>query len=148
MASNKLRVLKKTCDEHGIDMQLFAYSSFLTIQLGEGYKPTIDQLDDLYCGLVGGVLYNLGSGKTPEYMEGVGPKKEDRNTLESWKSFRYTLIHELGGVFYPYEEWKKDNPENEDWVKMIEKSMKLDEEFEADPNKWALELREKCKSKI
>lgn len=145
---NNLEKLKKACEDNNLDFERFVHASFLTTELGNSFKPTVDMLDDLYCGLVGGVMYNLGSGKTPMIMEGIGPDAEDRNTLESWEKLRSELIYSLGGMTYPFEEWIKENKESEDWVDIISKSTKLDEEFKSNPNKWCVELREKCKSKI
>ena len=137
--------IKEQCEKMNIDFGFIAYTSFLTIELGKSYKPTVDQLDDLYCVLVGGVLYNLGSGKTPEYMEGIGPSPEERNSLENWEKLRNELIYTLGGLAYPYEEWKKNNPMSEKWTEYIIASMDIDNQFKNNPEKWCIELRESCK---
>ena len=142
---NKLEKIKEECDRNSIDLSRMVWISYLTVELGKSYKPTIDQLDDLYSVLVGGVLSNLGRGKIPEYMEGIGPKEEERNTLDSWRKLRNTLIYDFGGLCYPYEKWIKENPESEGWVDLIGLSMEMEEEFERDPNKWAVDLRKMCK---
>jgi uncharacterized protein YeaO (DUF488 family) len=41
----------------------------------------------------------------------------------------------------------KENKQSEDWVEIISSATKLDEEFKADPNKWCVDLRDKCKRK-
>jgi hypothetical protein len=144
---NNLEDIKKACEDNDLEFERFVHASFLTTELGKSFKPTVDMLDDLYCGLVGGVMYNLGSGKTPMIMEDIGPAAEDRNTLEFWENLRIELIYGLGGTAYPFEEWIKENKQSEDWVEIISSATKLDEEFKADPNKWCVDLREKCKSK-
>ena len=99
---NNLEAIKKACEDNNLEFERFVHASFLTVELGNSFKPTVDVLDDLYCGLVGGVMYNLGSGKTPMIMEGIGPDAEDRNTLESWEKLRSELIYGLGGVISPF----------------------------------------------
>jgi len=137
--------IKERCEKMGIHFEFVAYTSFLTVELGKSYKPTVDQLDDLYTGLVGGVIYNLGKGKTPEYMDGIGPKPEERNSLENWEKLRNELIYSLGGLTYSYDEWKESNPISEKWTEYIIKSMVLDNQFKDNPEKWYVELRESCK---
>jgi len=144
---NKLEEIKKACVDNNLEFERFEHASFLTTELGGSFKPTVDMLDDLYSGLVGGVIYNLGSGKTPMIMEGIGPEAEDRNTLESWEKLRSELIYGLGNIAYPFEEWVKENKQSEDWVEIISSATKLDEEFKEDPNKWCVDLRNKCKRK-
>jgi hypothetical protein len=136
--------LKKSCSDVGVDVSRFVWRSYLVTKLGETYKPTVDQLDDLYAGLVSGVLCNLGSGKTPEYMEGIGPSPEERHSIERYRMFREEIIYGLGGLAHPYEEWIKENEENEDWVDLVLNANKSDVEFEEDPEKWCIELRNKC----
>ena len=143
--SKELEKLKKVCNDNGIDISRMIWASYLTVELGKSFKPTVDQLDDLYCGLVGGVLCNLGSGKVPEYMEGIGPPSEERNSLKNWEKLRYELIFGFGGMVYPYHEWIKENRESEEWVNIVMESHRLDGEFKKDPNKWCVELRENCK---
>ena len=145
--SKELEKLKKACSDNGIDISKMIWASYLTVELGKSYKPTVDQLDDLYSGLVGGVLYNLGSGKIPEYMDEIGPPPEERNSLENWEKLRHELIFGFGGMAYPYDEWIKENTESDEWVNLVIESSRLDEEFKKDPNKWSIELREKCKPK-
>jgi len=145
--SKEIEKLKKACSDNGIDISKMIWASYLTVELGKSYKPTVDQLDDLYCGLVGGVLCNLGSGKIPEYMESIGPPPEERNSFENWEKLRHQLIFGLGEMAYPYDEWIKENTESDEWVNLIIESSRLDEEFKKDPNKWSIELREKCKPK-
>jgi hypothetical protein len=140
--------LKEQCEKMNIDFAFVAYSSFLTIELGKSYKPTVDQLDDLYAVLVGGALCNLGSGKTPEYMDGIGPSPEERNSLENWEKLRNELIYTLGGLAHPYEEWKKNNLISQKWTEYIIVSMDLDNQFKENPEKWCIELRESCKNKV
>lgn len=143
----ELERLKKVCEESNTDFEKFIWQAYLVVELGKSYKPTLEQFDDLYTGLVGGSLANLGSGKTPEYIEGIGPPKEEINTLESWDKFRNELIYTLGALICPFHEWIKRNKESKEWLYLSAISFKLDEEFKQDPNGWAVELRNKCKPK-
>jgi hypothetical protein len=142
---SKLEAIKKTCEDNDLEFEKFVHASFLTVELGNSFKPTVDMIDDLYCGLVGGVMCNLGRGKTPMLMEGVGPDAEDIHTLESWEKLRSELIYSLGNKAYPFDDWIKENKQSEDWVDIINSATKIDEDFKADPNKWCVDLRNKCK---
>tara|TARA_X000000368_G_scaffold148340_1_gene116996 strand:- start:1043 stop:1489 length:447 start_codon:yes stop_codon:yes gene_type:complete len=143
----KLETLKQVCEETNVDFTEFVWRSYLVVELGKSYTPTLEQFDDLYVGLVGGVLGNLGSGKTPEYIEGIGPSDDDKNTLESWSKVRDELIYTLGSLICPYDKWIKVNKESKEWESIVIESYRLDKEFKEDPNKWGAELRNKCKSK-
>lgn len=139
-----LEAIKEHCNNAGLDFKTLVHHCYVVTQLGEGYKFTVEQLDDLYSGLVGGVWCNLGRGKTPELMEGIGPDPEDRNTLESWGKLRSELIFH-GNSFYPQDEWLENNEESEEWVSYVKEAFMLDLKFEKDPEKWFVELREESK---
>ena len=66
---NKLEKLKEAFKEVDFPLSQLAHYSWCTLELGKSYKPSIEMLDVLYCGLVSGVIGNLGSGKIPEYIE-------------------------------------------------------------------------------
>jgi len=142
----QLKKLKLACSEMNIDFGYFIWKSYLTVELGKGYKPTVDQLDDLYCVFVSGVLCNLGSGKKPEYMEDIGPTKEERYAIQGYQKLRDNLIY-MGCIAYPYEEWIEQNSESEEWVDLALKAAKLNKEFDKNPEGWCIQLRNNCKSK-
>ena len=119
-----------------------AYYSWCINQLGETYTVTVEQLDDLYCGFVSGVLYNLGSGKTPEYMQEVGPSQEERFSPNLYKNLWNSLI-EIGTHIYPYDRWVEENPESEKWADYIESGLLKENEFNSDPEKWLISFRKK-----
>tara|TARA_R110000772_G_C13310268_1_gene440118 strand:- start:33325 stop:33771 length:447 start_codon:yes stop_codon:yes gene_type:complete len=142
---SKLEILKKTCEDNGLPLSYLAHKSFLTTELCKSFHPTVDMLDDLYCALVGGVICNIGKGRTPMYMEGIGPTPEERHTMERYEMLRNEITYMLGEHAYPYEKWLKKNPESDKWVELIELANKDDEAFKDNPEKWLLELRKNCK---
>ena len=138
---SKLDMFKKAFDGQENYLSRLAYHSWLILQLGKLYKPTIDMLDDLYTGFVSGVMYNLGSGKTPEYMEGVGPTPEERFYRKKYESLFYSLI-ELGTSEFPFDSWILSHPESEEWADWIERSIVVEGEYTKDPEKWLLDFKE------
>ena len=137
----KLEKLKEAFKDHEDGMlEYLAYHSWCTLELGKSYRPTIDMLDDLYCGFVSGVMYNLGSGKTPEYMDEIGPSPEERHSKESYSKLWFELIH-LGKITYEKEEWLLKNPESEEWAKWIEEALILENSYNQNPEKWLIEFR-------
>jgi hypothetical protein len=142
---SKLETLKKAFQDQGMIEMLprLAYNSWCALELGRSYYPSIDMLDDLYTGFVSGVLANLGSGKTPVYLEqdeiGVGPEK--RFTAEGYMKLWYSLT-ELGSQTYPYDEWVKENSESEKWAEWIEEAILKENAYKLNPEKWLVEFRE------
>ncbi len=51
------------------------YYSWLICNLEIKFKPTIDQFDDLYTGLISGILWNLGKSTPPEVDTNMLPDK-------------------------------------------------------------------------
>jgi hypothetical protein len=136
-----LNMLKKAFDGQENYLAKLAYHSWLTLQLGKLYTPSIDMLDDLYTGFVSGAMYNLGSGKTPEYMEGIGPTDEERFSKKKYENLFHSLV-ELGTHAFPFEGWIKSHPESEEWADWIQRSIVVEGEYLKQPEKWLLEFRE------
>ena len=139
---NKLEQLKKAFGERANeDLPRLAHHSWCTLEM---VKPkgviTIDMLDDLYCGLVSGVMCNLGSGKVPEIMEGIGPNAEDRHSVKSYQMLFDELVH-FSNSLSSLEDWVIKNPESEQWVEFIEGAFKIEEEYKKDPEAWLVSYR-------
>lgn len=93
---------------------------------------TVDQFDDLYAGFVGGVWCNLGSGKTPELMEGVGPK--ERHTKDGYRNLFSQLL---------YNEFKIQTDID---ARLIIRMQEIDDAYDADPEKSLAMMRGNMKS--
>lgn len=117
-----------------------AYYNWLVTELGNLYAPTVDQLDDLYTGLVSGIVCNLGRGKLPEILEGSGPKEP--HSAKAFLSLWYSLLY-CGNEKYPRDEWIVDHGVPAEWHDLIERGCAIEEEYLADPGKWLAEFRKK-----
>ena len=136
--SFKLKQLKEAFKNNKVSLEKLAYHSWCANKLGKLFKPTISQLDDLYTGFVSGSLVNLGSGKIPEYLDGLGP--EIRYSNEGYTKLFYSLC-ELGTLEFTFEDWQLENPESEDWAIYIEDAIKLETIYNSNPEKWLIEFR-------
>jgi len=56
---NKLAAMKAWCETSEVDLGWFAHNSWASLHIAEA-GITAEMVDDLYCGLVGGVYYNHG----------------------------------------------------------------------------------------
>ena len=121
----------------------FVHFSWCIKELGVSYKINPNDMDDIYTGLVSGVIGNLGSGKTPEFIEELSSMKEDeRFSKESYMKLFYCMV-EYGRHLNPYEEWVVKNPESDEWINYILEATELSSSYEEDPEKWLLEFRHK-----
>ena len=147
MKKSKLERLKEALEYQKMLEWLpkLAHNSFCTIELGNSYYPTIEQIDDLYTGFVSGVIGNLGSGKTPTKIEGIGPSSEEESN-EGYIALWYSLTQDLGSSTYPFEEWVQQNPESEKWVDYIIAATDIENEYKLDPEKWLTELKMKIRN--
>jgi len=107
---------------------------------------TIDMLDDLYCGLVGGVLCNFGHGRTPEYMEGIGPSSEERHSLERYEMMFMELTCIVKNE-YSLEEFKKDFPKKE-WKSILKEYEKYIKKRTENPEETLVSLRMALREKM
>jgi hypothetical protein len=126
----------------------FIHFSWCTVELNNANTSllTVEMLDDLYCGLVSGVLCNLGSGKTPEYMDGVGPSEEERFTKERYEIVWFELIGLICSA-NPIEQWLIAHPESEQWIDYLDEGMKLQIQFDENPEQWLVNFRTKLSQK-
>jgi hypothetical protein len=140
---SKLKKLKKAFEDNAMSemLPMLAHNSWCSLELGKSFYPSIDQLDDLYCGMVAGVLGNLGSGKTPEYVPDLGPDPKDRHSEENYMKLYYCLSYEFGGQAFPREEWLVNHPESEDWAVWIEKALAQENVYKSNPEIWLGNLR-------
>ena len=141
--NNNFKKLKKTCVSKNVDLSYVAYSSFLIIELEKSFKPTIEQIDDLYYRLIGRIFRNFDNDKQCIYMDGIGSLPETKNSFEDWKILRDELIYEFGIKVHPYKEWIKNNKESNEWAELISSAKKIDKKFKKNPEIWIAELK-KC----
>ena len=138
--------------KEGYEGKLFdslVYYSFLAISLGNAIFPTVEQLDDLYTGLVSGVLGNLGRGKTPEIIDELSTvNAEDRHTIDSYMKLYYSLTMDYGSHAISREEFFGKNPESDNWVIWVESAFEQEEIYRSNPEKWLLNLRNKIIKKM
>ena len=144
---SKLQKLKDTLIKKDSieNLPLLAHCCYCILELGNSYKPTVEQLDDLYAGLVSGIVFNLGSGKVPEVLEDFGP--EDKHSEDCYRNLWFCLTMELGFSVYPSEQWFEDHPESDEWADLIERGLALEIEYFSDPEKWLIAFRQKISSK-
>ena len=136
-----LDIIKEYCKRTNIDLDWLAHQSWVTLHLHES-NLTVEMVEDLYVGMVSGVYMNLGSGKEPELMEGVGPAPEDRHTPDAYIRLWLELTSFAKEAF-PFEEWLLTYPESEEWVTFITESRRLEKQMANDPDKWFMGFRKK-----
>jgi hypothetical protein len=101
-----LITLKEGLIEHNQleSLPRLAYLAFLETNLGKRIFCTVENLDDLYTGMVSGVLGNLGRGKTPEIIDELSTVAEnDRHTPDSYNKLYMSLVVDLGIPAFPFE---------------------------------------------
>ena len=119
----------------------FVHFSWCIKELGKSYKINPNDMDDLYTGLVSGVIGNLGSGKDPQFIEELSSLKEnERFTMDNYMKLFYCMV-EYGRYLNPLEEWLKDNPESGKWMEYVVEATELSEEYQKDPEKWLIGFR-------
>lgn len=128
--------VKALVTKQGVPFNWFVYNSWCTLNIDKA-SITVEMLDDLYTGLVSGVMYNLGRDKTPMRMEGIGPNPEDRFSKESYNKVFDELGHFVS-MTNPVEEWEIQHPESE-WPDIIEKHMSWEQ---IHPEHKMLQLRQ------
>lgn len=111
---------KTFIDAQGIPFKYFMYNSWCALNIQES-GITVEILDDLYVGLVSGVMYNLGRGKTPMRMEGIGPNPEDRFSNESYNKVFDELSY-FTSQAVSIDSWEKICPESK-WPELMEAHM-------------------------
>lgn len=132
----ELEAIKIELGEGAGDLPQFTHFSWCIKEFGKSYKISIDMLDDLYVGLVSGIP------GAPELGEiGLGPIPEERFSSENYLKLFYSIV-EYGRILFPFDEWIKTHPEGQEWVDIIEEASAVNEEFEKDPERWLINLRE------
>ena len=136
-----LKLIKEAMGERAEDLPRFVHFSWCIKELGKSYKIKSDELDDLYTGLVSGVIGNLGSGKDPEFVKELSSLQEnDRFSNESYLKLFYCMV-EYGRYLHPFDEWIKTNPESDTWVDYVTEASEIESIYEKDPEKWLAEFR-------
>lgn len=139
----KLEMYKMMFNNQGIDFGKYVYRCFIGIELGKTIFCSVQELDDFYTSMVGGVVYKLDKGKTPEYIEDFVPSVDDRNSLKGFRLIFDHLMFGCGQKTYDFDKWLEDNPESENWLNIIEEYMTLSTNFQNNPVQWYKEIHKK-----
>jgi hypothetical protein len=116
---NKLEKIKSAFEGQDQYLARFAYNSWLTIQFGNSYKVTTEQIKELYNEIIADTKFNLENS--------INPKKYE--TL-------FSSIIEMGAHVFSFEKWVEKYPESEQWGEWIEKAIEIEKKYNEDPERW------------
>lgn len=137
-----LEMLKESMGDQLDQLPQFVHFSWCITQLGGGYTVPVGMVEDLYTALVSGPTDDAIDPDKLNAFGGLFPTEEEKFSDIAYMKFFHCLV-EMGTKIFPFEEWVKNNPENEAWADYVTVGSEVVVGFEEDREKWIKDFKEK-----